>query len=57
MKFLVKNNSIYKELVIKGGNVTLESGLLTEQELRALSDDLQDVIDDLLQGLEPKETK
>lgn len=52
MEFTVKSNVSYKELIIRDGSTTMESGLLDETERRALADDLQEVIDDLLLGLE-----
>lgn len=52
MNFTVKSNVSYKEFIVRDGSTTMESGLLDEDERRALATDLQEAIDDLLAGLE-----
>ncbi len=49
MKFEVRHNSQYRELIISDGNFTYETGLLTENEASELISDLLRVIDELKQ--------
>lgn len=57
MNIEVKRFSIYREVVITDGNVTMVSGFLDDEERRAMADHFQSAIDELLEDLPEKEAK
>jgi hypothetical protein len=51
MNFEIRRFALYKEMIVRDGGTTLETGFLDDEERKALADKLREAADEL----DPKE--